>query len=136
MRVGIDLVSVESVREAISTHAERYLHRVYTERELADCAAPDGVDPERLAARFAAKEAAVKVLRPGEVGMPLSAIEVRRSAEGAVGLELTGTAAELAREKGLDELALSISHDGGYATAVVIAGPGLRNAAHDPMQEP
>jgi holo-[acyl-carrier protein] synthase len=133
--VGIDLVSVDAVREAISMHAERYLQRVYTERELADCASPAGVDAERLAARFAAKEAAVKVLRPGEVGLPLRAIEVRSSAEGWVDLELSGTAAQLAEEEGLRDFALSISHEAGFATAVVVAALDLRNSPSDPMQE-
>jgi holo-[acyl-carrier protein] synthase len=132
--VGIDLVSVDAVREAIDTHAERYLERVYTERELADCTSPQGVDPERLAARFAAKEAALKVLRAGEVGLSLKAIEVRRNPGGWVDLELTGTAAELARASGLEEFALSISHEGAYATAVVVAGSDLSNRRGDPMQ--
>jgi holo-[acyl-carrier protein] synthase len=121
MRVGIDLVSVDSVRASVAAHAEHYLRRVYTERELADCSTPTGVDPERLAARFAAKEAALKVLRPGEVGVPLSAIEVRRSPEGWVELELSGSAEALAADAGLSELSLSITHEAGFASAVVIA---------------
>ncbi len=121
MRVGIDLVSVQGVRDAIEAHAERYLQRIYSERELADCASPSGVDAERLAGRFAAKEAMVKVLRAGDVGLPLNTIEVRRSPEGWVDLELHGIAEELADAQGLCDFALSISHDGGFATAVVLA---------------
>jgi holo-[acyl-carrier protein] synthase len=121
MRVGIDLVSVDSVREAIESHAERYLERVYTDGELADCSASGALDPERLAARFAAKEAAVKVLRPPDARPPLNSISVRRAAGGWVELELTGTAAEMAREEGLHEFALSLSHENGFATAVVVA---------------
>jgi holo-[acyl-carrier protein] synthase len=121
LRVGIDLVSVESVRDSVNEHAEHYLRRVYTEREVRDCSKPGGVDPERLAARFAAKEATLKVLRPGEVGVPWFQIEVRRNPEGSVELELSGAAAALAAEAGLTELALSITHEGGFASAVVIA---------------
>jgi holo-[acyl-carrier protein] synthase len=121
VRVGVDLVSVDSVREAIETHAERYLERIYTERELQDCRTPAGVDPERLAARFAAKEATLKALRPDEVGIPWHTIEVRRHAAGWVDLELSGQAAALAAQIGVTELALSIAHEGGFATAVVIA---------------
>jgi holo-[acyl-carrier protein] synthase len=130
----VDLVSVESVRDAIADHAERYLSRVYTDRELADCASGDGVDPECLAARFAAKEATVKVLRPGEVGLSLLTIEVRRNPAGWAEIALSGTAAEIARAQGLDEFELSISHDGGFAAAVVIAGRDLSNSATDPME--
>jgi holo-[acyl-carrier protein] synthase len=121
MRVGIDLVSVDSVRESVSQHAEHYLKRVYSERELQDCGTPSGVDPERLAARFAAKEAALKVLRPGEVGIPWYAIELRRSPEGWVELELSGPAAALAAERGITDLAVSVTHEAGFASAVVIA---------------
>jgi holo-[acyl-carrier protein] synthase len=136
VRVGIDLVSVDSVKEAIESHAEHYLQRVYTERELEDCSTPSGVDPERLAARFAAKEAALKVLRPGEVGLSLRAIEVRRSPGGWVELELSGTAAELASDGGLSGFALSLTHDGGYASAVVIAELDLRKPPGQPMMDP
>ena len=126
-RVGVDLVAVDDVEESIATHAEHYLARVYTEREIADCTTPEGVDPRRLAARFAAKEAALKVLRPGEVGLSLREIEVRREPGGWVELQLHGPAAELARQAGLESFAVSLTHEGGYASAVVIADLDLRN---------
>jgi holo-[acyl-carrier protein] synthase len=129
VRVGIDLVSVDSVRDSIQVHGEHYLKRIYTERELLDCQSPAGVDPERLAARFAAKEATLKVLRPDDTGIPWNTIEVRRHPAGWVELELSGQAAALAASAGLDEFALSISHEGGFATAVVIAGPPSETGA-------
>jgi holo-[acyl-carrier protein] synthase len=135
LRVGIDLASVDLVRESLDAHGERYLSRVYTKRELADCDTPAGVDPERLAARFAAKEATLKVLRPGAVGVPLSAIEVVRDPAGPVTLELGGPAAVLAAEAGITELALSVTHEGGFAAAVVVANLRLRNEADDPMND-
>ena len=100
LRVGIDLASVELVRDAIGTHGDHYLQRVYTARELQDCSSPAGVAPERLAARFAAKEATLKVLRPGAVGVPLSAIEVVRDPEGPVTLELSGPGCGTCRQSG------------------------------------
>jgi holo-[acyl-carrier protein] synthase len=121
LRVGTDLVSVESVREALSAHAEHYLERIYTEQELQDCKTDAGVDAERLAARFAAKEATLKVLRPDEHGVPWTAIEVRRDRAGWVEIGLSGIAATLAAEAGIEELALSIAHEGGFASAVVVA---------------
>ncbi len=120
-RVGIDLASVEFVRSSIAAHGEHYLTRVYTPAELQDCTTPNGIDPERLAARFAAKEAALKVLRPGAVGIPLSAIEVVRDPDGAVALLLDGPAAVLASNLRVTELALSLTHEGGLAGAIVIA---------------
>jgi holo-[acyl-carrier protein] synthase len=121
MRVGIDLVSVQAVRDSIAEHGEHYLRRVYTDQEVRDCSVADGVDAERLAARFAAKEAALKVLRPPDEGFPLTSIEVHREDDGRVGLVLAGVAAELAAKAGVGELALSISHEGGFACAVVVA---------------
>jgi holo-[acyl-carrier protein] synthase len=121
LRVGTDLVLIETVRSSLDTHAEHYLRRVYTEREVQDCTTPDGIDAERLAARFAAKEATLKVLRPRDEGIPWSAIEVRRDSSGWVEVELSGPALALARDGGVSDLALSISHEGPYATAVAIA---------------
>ncbi len=121
LRVGIDLASVDSVRDSIRDHAEHYLKRIYTDRELADCSTAAGVDPERLAARFAAKEATLKVLRPDEQGIPWNTIEVWRHPAGWVELELSGPAAALAAAAGVTELALSIAHEGGFATAMVVA---------------
>lgn len=126
VRVGMDLVSVASVEESLSLHAERYLERVFTPREVADCSPSGAPEPERLAARFAAKEAALKVLRPADVGVPWRAIEVRRDAGGWVELELSGAAATLAREAGVTELAVSLTHEAGTAAAVVIAEVGAR----------
>jgi holo-[acyl-carrier protein] synthase len=121
VRIGIDLVSVDSVRQSLESHAERYLERVYTERELADCNTPAGIDPERLAGRFAAKEAVLKVLRPGQEGVSLRAIEVRRDPDGWVEVELAGAAAALASAAGVSNFALSITHEAGFAAAVVVA---------------
>jgi holo-[acyl-carrier protein] synthase len=121
LRVGTDLVLIETVRGSLDTHAEHYLERVYTEREVEDCTTPDGVDAERLAARFAAKEATLKVLRPRDEGIPWNAIEVRRDPNGWVELELSGPAQALAADAGVSDLSLSISHEGPFATAVVVA---------------
>jgi len=83
-RVGIDLVSVDTVRESIREHGDRYLERIYTEAELRDCLGAEGTVPERLAARFAAKEATIKVLRPTDEPIPWHDIEVIRHPSGSV----------------------------------------------------
>jgi holo-[acyl-carrier protein] synthase len=121
LRVGTDLVSIDMVRGSLRDHAEHYLERVYTEREVEDCRTANGIDPERLAARFAAKEATLKVLRPREQGIPWNSIEVRRDPSGWVELALSGPASELASEAGVTELSLSIAHEGAFASAVVVA---------------
>ncbi len=121
LRVGLDLVSVQTVADSLSAHGERYLGRVYSPGEVADCRTGDTVDPQRLAARFAAKEAAFKVLRVGDEAVAWTDVEVVRDASGWVGLSLSGRAATLAEAAGIAELVLSLSHEQGCAAAVVIA---------------
>ena len=122
IRVGLDLVAVMNVEESLrGAHGERYLERLFTEREVADCQTAAGVDPERLAARFAAKEATLKVLPAADEGVSWQEIEVRREPSGRVHLELRGRAAELAAEARITDLALSLTHEGGFAAAVVVA---------------
>lgn len=124
IRVGIDLAAADAVAESLAgPHAEHYLERVYTPREVDDCRDPEGrIEPARLAARFAAKEATIKALPGGGEGIALTGIEVRRDpSSGEVSLELAGRAAELAAEAGVEGLALSITHEGDYAAASVVA---------------
>jgi holo-[acyl-carrier protein] synthase len=78
------------------------------------------VEPERLAARFAAKEAAIKALPGGGDEVRLTGIEVVREESGNVSLELSGRAAELFAESGGSEIALSLTHEGGFAAATVV----------------
>jgi holo-[acyl-carrier protein] synthase len=120
-RVGIDLVAAATIREAVAEHGERYVRRVYTEREIADCGGAAAPDPLRLAARFAAKEAAMKVLRVGDAAVPFATIEVVRGADGGPELALHGAAAELAAAEGLRHFAVSLTHELEYASAVVFA---------------
>ena len=122
MRVGIDLMSVADVEESVRVHAERYLRRVYTSRELRDCAKPGGTfDARRLAARFAAKEAALKVLRNADDPIPWHEIGVHSDVHGAPALELAGAAARAAARRGVEELSVSLTHEGPFAAAIVVA---------------
>ena len=112
--VGCDVVAVERVRRLVAARPGAR-ERLFTAIELADAVRGD-VDPdgdvamERLAARFAAKEAARKALRAR--GPALLAVEVRTEDDGAPALWVDG------RRTGL---ACSLSHDAGVAMAVVVA---------------
>jgi holo-[acyl-carrier protein] synthase len=122
LRVGIDLASVGAVREAIDRHAERYLERVYTDDELRECGSPGEIDAERLASRFAVKEATMKTLRPAaDDAVPWNTIEVHRDEIGTIELALSGRAAELADEAGIRGFEASLTHEAEFAAAVVIA---------------
>ena len=120
MQVGIDLVRSEEVREAVTVHGQRYLERVYTDEERRDC----GSDAQRLAARFAAKEATMKALGRDDEPLPWRSIGVRRDASGCPSLELSGAAAEFARRRNVRNLSVSLTHEGPLAAAVVLAEVG------------
>ena len=121
MTVGIDLVRVSRVEESLAQFGERFLKRVFTDGEIAYANAAPAQAAERLAARFAAKEAAVKALGLVERGVGWREIEVTRAPSGSCQLSLHGAARDAAAEAGVVELAVSLSHEGDYATAVVFA---------------
>ncbi len=122
LRVGLDLVAVSTVAESLrGSHREHYLERVYTPREVDDCRGPSGrVEPERLAARFAAKEAAIKALPGAGEEVRLTQIEVVQDESGGVELALSGRAAELFAGSGSAEIAVSLTHEAGFAAATVV----------------
>jgi holo-[acyl-carrier protein] synthase len=112
--VGIDLVAVASVEEALREHGERYLLRVYTPEEIA---ASHG-SARRLAECFAAKEALIKALRPErDDAVPWRSVALLHGRR----IVLSGPAQALAQRAGLSRLAVSVSAQEGYATAVVYA---------------
>jgi holo-[acyl-carrier protein] synthase len=117
MRVGIDLVKVAHVAEAVEARGQRYLDRVFTAQEQADCRG----EPLKLAARFAAKEAVMKVLEvKRDEALPWTDVEVIRQTDRAPAVALHHRAAELARSRGISQLALSFTHEDEYAAAVVV----------------
>jgi holo-[acyl-carrier protein] synthase len=117
IRVGVDLVSVSRVAESLSRFGERFAARLFTDGERAYAAQAPALTAERLAARFAAKEAVVKALGLSETGASWRDIEVHRTDGGQCELRLHGPLAPLAASS---ELALSLSHEGDLAAAVVV----------------
>jgi holo-[acyl-carrier protein] synthase len=105
MRVGVDLVAVDSGRASLAAPGERYLASVFTKREVNECPPMPGWTPNGWPLA-AAKEAVLKVLRPADVGVPLTSIEFVRSPQGWAQRELTGPAAALAADQGVSELAV------------------------------
>jgi holo-[acyl-carrier protein] synthase len=122
VRLGLDLVQISRVADSIAHFGDRFKHRLFTREELAYAHGKEGGNSpcaERLAARFAAKEATIKALNLGEDGVSWKNIEVRKLRGGACELALHGPVAEIARTMGLAGMSLSLSHDGDYAGAVV-----------------
>ncbi len=117
---GIDVVEVPRVAAAIERFGQRFLERIYTEGEIRYCEAKAN-RMERYAARFAAKEAAMKALGTGwNRGVRWRDIEVRRQPGGRPTLVFTGKAAEFAAGLGAVNTALSLTHTASEAIAQVI----------------
>lgn len=121
LRVGIDLVQISRIGDSVERFGEKFLTRIFTADEIAYASGSPACRNERLAARFAAKEATMKALALTDRGVRWTDIEVMRAANGDVSLRLHGAAELAARARGVVEMALSVSHEGDYATAVVIA---------------
>jgi holo-[acyl-carrier protein] synthase len=125
--VGIDAVDVARLRRVLARRPG-LAARVFTEAERAD-AGRAGDPSARLAARFAAKEAAMKALGTGIGGFALRDVEVVRGTgpgarRGAPSLRLRAGAAEVARTRRVEGWHVSLTHTEGLAMAMVVAlGP-------------
>jgi holo-[acyl-carrier protein] synthase len=119
--LGTDLVAVRRVEALLDRYGERFLDRVFTVREQGDCllrARP----ALHLAARLAAKEAAMKALGTGwSLGVRWQDVEVASGGASPPTLSLTGAAKREAEARGIRHTLVSLSHDGEYAIAVVVA---------------
>ena len=117
---GIDLAEVPRIAAAISRFGDRFLHRIFTEGEIRYCESKAN-RMERYAARFAAKEAAMKALGTGwNHGVRWRDIEVKRQAGGRPTIAFYGKAAEISTKLGAVNVALSLSHTVDQAIAHVI----------------
>ena len=117
---GIDITEVPRVAESISRFGDRFLHRIYTDGEIRYCESKAN-RVERYAARFAAKEAAMKALGTGwSRGIRWRDIEVYRQPGRRPTIRLHGRAAEFAANMGVKNVSLSLSHTAEQAIASVI----------------
>jgi holo-[acyl-carrier protein] synthase len=135
-RVGVDLMVVAEVARSVEVFGDRYLNRIFTPHEIRSCRisrpgeTPARYSAESLAARFAAKEATVKVLRPADARPEWRSIEVHRDRRGWCEIRLGGLAAAMADDAGLEELAVCMTHESMMAAAVVVGtrGSGKRRS--------
>jgi holo-[acyl-carrier protein] synthase len=117
---GIDIAEVPRVAAAITRFGHRFLQRIYTEGEIRYCESKAN-RVERYAARFAAKEAAMKALGTGwNHGVRWRDVEVCRQPGGRPTIVFHGKAAEFAASLGAAHVALSLSHTAEQAIAQVI----------------
>jgi holo-[acyl-carrier protein] synthase len=117
---GIDIAEVPRIQESIARFGDRFLRRIYTEGEIRYCDSKAN-RAERYAARFAAKEAAMKALGTGwSHGVRWRDCEVVRLPGGRPTIAFHGEAGEVAARLGVKHAALSLSHTAEQAIAQVI----------------
>jgi|SRR5580704_6595229 holo-[acyl-carrier protein] synthase len=117
---GIDIAEVPRIGQSIQRFGDRFLRRVFTESEIHYCESKAN-RVERFAARFAAKEAAMKALGTGwNRGVRWRDVEVCRQPGGRPTIAFHGKAAEFAARLGAVRVAVSLSHSAEQAIAQVI----------------
>ena len=117
---GVDIAEVPRIAAAIERFGDRFIQRIYTDDEIRYCESKAN-KAERYAARFAAKEAAMKAIGTGlRGGITWHDVEVTREPSGRPTLTFHGVAAEVAARLGMKRAHLSLSHTVDHAIAHVI----------------
>ena len=114
--VGTDIIEIHRIEQAISNWPSSFLRRIYTKAELDNCHDV----ASSLAARFAAKEAVMKALGTGAKGLNWRDIEILSNSNGVPLIQLHGRAQEKAKEIGITEFSITMSHSKQHAIAFVI----------------
>lgn len=118
---GIDLVEFGRLKQLLQRHGARAMERIFTAREQADAQCLRN-RLERLAGRFAAKEAVMKLVGSGwRDGVAWTDVEVVNDAAGRPVVNLTGRLKELAEKQGIEQITLSITHTDRFAIASAVA---------------
>ena len=114
------MIEVSRIRETLA-RTPRFVERVFTEKERAYCDSKGVAAPQHYAARFAAKEAALKALRTGWRGsIAWHDVEISNDEKGAPLIEITGEARKVLDSLGAKNVHLSLSHTTEHAIATVI----------------
>jgi len=118
--IGLDLVEVKRIRDLLERHGERFKKRMFTPDEISYC--DTFAEPAiHYAARFAAKEAAVKALGTGFSGdVGFADVEVIRLPSGKPELRFHGGAARRTAELGVTQALVSLTHTSDHAMAQVL----------------
>ena len=115
--VGVDVVAVSAIEASLETFGERFTRRIFSPHELSTA----NGSAQRLAARFAAKEAAIKAFDLAEAGVDWRHIELRTDAAGRPSLRFTGRALARVTALGPIDISVSLSHEEDVAFAAVVA---------------
>ena len=117
---GNDIIEIERLERVLRRHGERFIQRVFTDREQEYCRQQPH-PPQHYAARFAGKEAVLKVLGTGwDRGIHWRDVEILRTEKGDPFVEMHGNGAIIAAEQGIDIVHISLSHSRTLALATAI----------------
>jgi phosphopantethiene--protein transferase domain len=121
LKIGTDICSVKRIEQAYERFGKRFLDRILTDDEASYVLSAERHFVHRLAGRFAAKEATVKALGTGWIGVGWKEVEIVRMPSGEPRLTLHGRAYDRAVDLGLDYFEISVSHEKEFALAFVVA---------------
>ena len=114
--IGIDIIEIARIEQAINRRGQNFLRRIYTESELQQYQQ----QTQSLAARFAGKEAVMKTIRAPGKGVRFRDIEIVANSDGQPLVHLYGNARKLADSLGLSSLSISLSHSREQAIAFAV----------------
>ncbi|MBP2645956.1 MAG: Holo-(acyl-carrier-protein) synthase [Firmicutes bacterium] len=127
--VGIDIVEIDRIEKAV--RQPRFMSRVFTQKERTYCDSRKSQSAASYAARFAAKEAVFKALGTGMIKGSWLDVEVLPNSSGQPEVTLSGYYRELAREKGVGQIHISLTHARSYAAAQVVLWGGVDNEGYN-----
>lgn len=113
---GVDIIEISRIKEIVERWGQRFLDRIFTNTELTICKGRT----DRLASRFAGKEAVMKALGTGARGISWREIEIASESSGKPVVNLYGKARTKAESLGLDRLEISLSDSREYSVAFVV----------------
>lgn len=116
---GVDIVEVKRIKKALDVWGDKFLNRVFTQKEL-DYVNTKKFPHENLAARFACKESVLKAFGDTRIGARLKNIEILNNSRGKPEVVLHGEVKEFARKNNLGNIIVSMSHTSEYAISNAI----------------
>jgi len=121
--VGIDLVKIERMRDAVERWGERFLRKVFTDEEIAYCYRRKEPYPS-LAVRFAAKEAVLKAIG-SDIFIPLTDIQITNDSKGAPCVKAEGRFRDILKERSINKCFVSLTHEKEYGIALAVLETSL-----------
>ncbi len=119
---GIDLVDCPRIEDMLARHGKRFISRIFTKAEQQYAQKNKKNKIEKLAGRFAAKEAVLKMMGTGWIGkIAWTDIEIINNPAGQPEVKLTGEVKKIAKKLSIKQIGISITHTANFAIASAVA---------------